>query len=205
MKRSEEAKMLYEQNMTAKEIASIMNINIQTVYGHLNREGVNLGYATGPRTILSKDSINEILALRGNNHWGYQKIANKFHLSRDTIKKICEENGLIHEDFRKGKYNVHFNNNPEVIDKNGYVNVRIPSGDPYYEMNGARGTCMKHRYVMAKSLGRILEPNETVHHIDGNRQNNDISNLQLRKSNHGPGQKYECGDCGSHNIVLNKV
>lgn len=36
-----------------------------------------------------------------------------------------------------------------------------------------------HRWVMEQHLGRRLEPHEHVHHIDGNKQNNDISNLLL--------------------------
>lgn len=43
----------------------------------------------------------------------------------------------------------------------------------------------EHRRVMSKSVGRKLGPHEIVHHIDGNKQNNDISNLIiLGKSEH---------------------
>ncbi len=37
----------------------------------------------------------------------------------------------------------------------------------------------EHRAFMALHLGRPLEITESVHHIDGNKQNNDITNLQL--------------------------
>jgi len=37
----------------------------------------------------------------------------------------------------------------------------------------------KHRIVMEQHLGRKLSSNEIVHHIDGNKTNNDISNLVL--------------------------
>lgn len=37
----------------------------------------------------------------------------------------------------------------------------------------------EHRLVMEKSLGRVLEKTEIVHHIDFNKFNNDISNLRI--------------------------
>lgn len=38
---------------------------------------------------------------------------------------------------------------------------------------------MEHRLVMEQSIGRYLDKNEEVHHIDYNKMNNDISNLLL--------------------------
>jgi hypothetical protein len=40
---------------------------------------------------------------------------------------------------------------------------------------------------MEQHLGRYLEKYETVHHKDGDRLNNDISNLELWTKNHGAG------------------
>lgn len=37
----------------------------------------------------------------------------------------------------------------------------------------------QHRYRMEQHLGRKLESGEVVHHIDGDRTNNDLSNLQV--------------------------
>ena len=36
-----------------------------------------------------------------------------------------------------------------------------------------------HRWLMEQELGRKLESDEVVHHIDGNKQNNDITNLKV--------------------------
>lgn len=59
----------------------------------------------------------------------------------------------------------------------------------------------KHIFVMSEYLGRAIDTaNESVHHVDGDKANNDITNLQLRKRFHGKGQAWECKDCGSHNV-----
>ena len=42
------------------------------------------------------------------------------------------------------------------------------------------GYVLYHRIIMENHIGRILNPNEVVHHIDGNKLNNNIENLQLQ-------------------------
>ncbi len=71
------------------------------------------------------------------------------------------------------------------VKRNGYVWMSIPA-----LANGGKKTEMlEHRYVMSRHLGRELLPEETVHHIDGIRSHNDITNLELFSSRHGPGQR----------------
>lgn len=71
------------------------------------------------------------------------------------------------------------------VKRHGYVWLSIPA-----LANGGKKTeVLEHRYVMAQHLGRALFPQETVHHINGNRGDNRLENLELFNSNHGPGQR----------------
>ena len=62
------------------------------------------------------------------------------------------------------------------------------------------GYVMEHRLVMARSLGRPLLPDETIHHLNGDRKDNKLNNLQLRFGKHGKGVVMVCAKCGSHEI-----
>lgn len=88
-----------------------------------------------------------------------------------------------------------------IVTANGYVNLWLDKSDPYYCMTGTTEYALEHRVVMARYLNRPLEPHETVHHINGIRDDNRIENLQLRIGAHGAGQVYICKCCGSKDIV----
>lgn len=88
-----------------------------------------------------------------------------------------------------------------TLHESGYRLIRLPIDHPFYSMAVAQGYVPEHRLVMAQKLGRPLTNNETVHHKDGDRLNNNLDNLQLRKRHHGNGQCFACADCGSRNII----
>lgn len=83
----------------------------------------------------------------------------------------------------------------------GYIYVRPTAEDLQFALPNASGYVAEHRLIMGRSLGRRLKPNETVHHVNGDRTDNSPSNLQLRQGHHGSGVAMECLDCGSHNIA----
>jgi len=78
------------------------------------------------------------------------------------------------------------------LDKgNGYMYCYAPDS----EFATKSGKVYEHRYVMQVYLGRQLKEDECVHHIDRNKTNNDISNLQLMTiDEHARLHKLEDGD-----------
>ena len=87
-----------------------------------------------------------------------------------------------------------------MLDRDHYVLVLVDDDDPMACMRRYRGYVLEHRLVMARHLGRPLVESETVHHVNGDRTDNRIENLQLRSGKHGPYQAIGCLDCGSHRI-----
>lgn len=64
------------------------------------------------------------------------------------------------------------------VSRNGYVYIYVKN-HPYAVKYGATRYVKEHRLVMEKHIGRYLKPTEVVHHIDGNKENNNLSNLAL--------------------------
>lgn len=83
----------------------------------------------------------------------------------------------------------------------GYLEERVDFADPLVVMQTRNGWVLQHRLVMARAIGRpLVGRTETVHHINGDRSDNRLENLQMRRGNHGVGGCQVCLDCGSHNI-----
>ena len=77
--------------------------------------------------------------------------------------------------------------------------------DPPHPRANAKGLYPLHRVLMENRLGRLLEPNEVVHHRDGNTNNDDENNLRLlTRSDHAKHHvikakplKLKCPICGN--------
>lgn len=74
------------------------------------------------------------------------------------------------------------------VTKSGYRMITTPRWlRGYYKSK----SIAEHRVVMMEHLGRPLTKEETVHHINGDKLDNRIENLELWSSYHQPGQRVE--------------
>jgi transposase len=179
----------YEAGETLRELAQAFQTSTPVISEALDREGVvrrvggGITFWTPERIIQASEMYQSGMST--------EAVASQLKVSRKHLVKILRQEGVIlrktvptgpaHPSWKGGRN----------VTKDGYVWVNLGDGT---------GVIREHRYVMAKHLGRDLLPHETVHHIDGDRQNNEISNLQLRSGNHGTGVVLRCNQCGSADV-----
>jgi len=70
-------------------------------------------------------------------------------------------------------------NGGKSVNDQGYVLVHAPN----HPLSGKRKYVREHRLVVEQALGRYLLQEEVVHHINGDRQDNRLENLQLYTNN----------------------
>lgn len=117
-------------------------------------------------------SSNEIADLLGRNPRHIRKILTKYDLPRLKSGPPCGERNPSYAGGRR-------------INHNGYAMVSAPEGHPHAKAYGKKkvGWVFEHRLVLEQELGRYLEPEEKVDHIDGLTLHNHPDNLRLFGSN----------------------
>lgn len=137
--------------------------------------------------------------------WTQAQLARRFHTTQTRISKLLIGAGVQprkkwarledHGSWKGGRH----------ILAGGYVGILLDRSDPLFCMARANHYVPEHRLVLARSLNRPLTKRESVHHINGNKQDNRLENLQLRQGKHGSGMISRCADCGSRNIVHERI
>ena len=172
---------------------------VPTVRDMLKRRGVWVrrpgGHSSAggaPQRTWSSEDIDEMVRrwVQGDSK---SSIAIQFGTTDHIVMRELRKRGIYNFPHRpnapRGEKHGRWNGG-RTLNSDGYVRIRCPDG--MY-----RG---EHRLVMEGHLGRSLTKAETVHHINGDKADNRIENLQLRQGRHGNGIALRCKNCQSRDL-----
>ena len=153
---------MIENRLTCRDMQDLYNID-QRFLSKICKEN---NWGINPRWAQQRKKYNEIGLYKENLYDLYIKqeksmreIGETFNIEHSVVKKALEFYHICGED-----------------------DIRPFNYDKYYETRRVSENTehiREYRFNMEQKIGRKLKPEEHVHHIDRNRNNNDINNLFL--------------------------
>lgn len=195
-KAQEEAAKDYAGGVPLAEIRAKYGVGDYAIRSAAETAGVPPRVVGGRRREVTAAMAAEMLRLYVADKWSQEQIAAQFGCHQGTVSRTLRAAGIR----SAGRGDQHGSwTGGRSITGHGYVLTRSSDGLAL-GVESKSGYSLEHRLVMARALGRPLRKTETVHHINGDRQDNRIENLQLRNGLHGKGTRLKCLACGSHNV-----
>lgn len=163
-------RMHFKQNLNIAEIARRYGCCPDTVRNAMRRYNiVPRGKFQKP---LSDDEKSNLIILYCEQKLSCRQIAKIIGRDKSYVSNKLKEIGINVDDRVTA---LQSDRNPDwkggTTNNCGYVAISTKSSANFRKR--------EHQIVMENYLGRALRPNECVHHIDGNKANNNINNLAL--------------------------
>lgn len=148
---------LYESGEKMKNVALKAGISVGSVFKILKYSNCNIRNRGFPKgRIVPREQVERAAAARRG-------------------RKLSEEQKMFLSETRKCHYN-GFNGYGHIKRRNsGYLYAYVPD----HPRRSSDGYVMLHRIIMENHIGRYLDKNEVVHHINHIRDDNRLENLLL--------------------------
>lgn len=128
-----------------------------------------------------------------------------FHKKPSKVRlfNYCQKACVNRSEIAKGRINIgekngNWRNASRVVTNRGYAKIKAHE----HPRRDRDGYVLEHIVVVEKEIGRFLYEGEVVHHIDGNKTNNDIKNLKLYESHSQHVKDHAKQRRGAENAII---
>jgi HNH endonuclease len=194
----QEVATAYKSGLSLAALAKMFGCSTIPIARALKLADVDTVSKIGRPKVWTNERLNWIAAQYRSGR-SQQSIADELGVVQTAVSGRLRQIGEIPAPDRSGPSAGAWKGGRHVT-REGYVWVRPFADDLSYCVPVCTGYTQEHRLVMGKALGRPLTGEETVHHINGIKDDNRLENLQLRQGKHGTGVVMTCNACGSHDV-----
>ena len=173
-----------DEKRTLKEMCEILGVKSTiTVSKLLNERGIS----TNNNERLSKISKNSMSDVEFKSFLEKEysagksmiTIARELDITPSCVRKYFVKYGIDRRGRNDFYKDIPFNNpnwkGGKRKKSNGYIEIYCPD----HPNANSRKCVYEHQLVMEEHIGRYIKRGEVIHHIDGNKSNNNIDNLLL--------------------------
>lgn len=164
------------QGANCREIAKEIGARPKGVSSYCRRHGIRLPTIGG-----FKEQDSEIRRLAQNGST-VPEIAALLGFNKESLRDYCKKSGIEVSSANRGW----------VISHNGYRLLWLPG----HQSARRNGYVAEHRVVMEERIGRKLRHGEVVHHINGDKLDNRLENLELTTLPEHTGHHARAGETG---------
>ena len=213
----ESLKKLYVDNphATLESVADILGCNKESIRRWLRRYGllvksrtrVNVSKRTHTQSLTDKEWLRKELETKSA-----YKIGKELNTDQQNVVYWAKAHGLwktnlslserVKDGLRKAFPNGAFGENASHWKGGRVVRAEyVLIYKPDHPRAGKSGYVQEHRLVMEKHLGRLLKPDEIVHHKNGIRGDNRVKNLEVVKRGEHVSNHFKA----SHEVLASRT